>query len=77
MPKKGDKNAHPQPFGDPSDPQGFGTLCPAFLEWMRIKNYSENTIAGRQHYLGAFASWCQDRGITQPAEVTKALLERY
>jgi integrase/recombinase XerD len=77
MPRKGDKNPHPQPFGDPSDPQGFGTLCPAFLEWMRIKNYSENTIAGRQHYLGAFVSWCQDRGITQPAEVTKALLERY
>jgi integrase/recombinase XerD len=77
MPKKGDKNAHPQPFGDPSDPQGFGVLCPTFLEWMRIKNYSENTIAGRQHYLGAFVSWCQDRGITQPAEVTKALLERY
>ncbi len=77
MPKKGDKNAHPQPFGDPRDPQGFGSLCPAFLEWMRIKNYSENTIAGRQHYLGAFVSWCQDRGITRPAEVTKALLERY
>jgi integrase/recombinase XerD len=76
MPKKGDKNTHPS-FGDPTDPQGFGALCPAFFEWMRIKNYSENTIHGRQHYLGAFVSWCQDRGITQPAEVTKALLERY
>ena len=76
MPKKGDKTAHPS-FGDPNDPQGFGTLCPAFFEWMRIKNYSENTVHGREHYLGAFVSWCQDRGITQPAEVTKALLERY
>jgi len=35
--------------------------------------HAEQTIANRQHYLGAFASWCQDRGITQPAEVTKAL----
>jgi integrase/recombinase XerD len=77
MPKKGDKNAHPQPFGDPGDPQGFGALCPAFLEWLRIKNYSEKTVEGRQHYLGAFVSWCQDRGVTQPAEVTKALLERF
>jgi integrase/recombinase XerD len=76
MPKKGDKSAHPS-FGDPNDPQGFGALCPTFLEWMRIKNYSENTVHGRQHYLAAFVSWCQDRGVTQPAEVTKALLERY
>jgi len=77
MPKKGDKRADPQPFGDPSDPHGFGALCPAFMEWMRIKNYSERTVENRQHYMGAFVSWCQDRGITQPAEVTKALLERY
>lgn len=77
MPKKGDKHADPQPFGDPSDPHGFGALCPAFMEWMRVKNYSERTVENRQHYMGAFVSWCQDRGITQPAEVTKALLERY
>jgi integrase/recombinase XerD len=77
MPKKGDRFADPQPFGEPSDPQGFGCLCPAFLEWMRIKNYSGATVKNRQHYLAAFVSWCQDRGITQPAEVTKALLERY
>jgi integrase/recombinase XerD len=77
MPRKGDKRADPQPFGDPSDPHGFGALCPAFMEWMRIKNYSERTVENRQHYMGAFVSWCQDRGITQPAEVTKALLERY
>jgi integrase/recombinase XerD len=77
MPKKGDKRADPQPFGDPSDPHSFGALCPAFMEWMRIKNYSERTVENRQHYMGAFVSWCQDRGITQPAEVTKALLERY
>jgi integrase/recombinase XerD len=47
------------------------------MEWMRIKNYSERTVENRRHYMGAFVSWCQHRGITQPAEVTKALLERY
>jgi integrase/recombinase XerD len=77
MPKKGDRYAHPQPFGDPRQEHGFGALCPAFMEWMRVKNYSPHTVENRQHYLGAFVSWCRDRGITQPAEVTKALLERY
>ena len=43
-PKKATTTAKP-PFGDPSDPQGLAPLCPAFLEWMRIKNYSENTVA--------------------------------
>ncbi len=69
-------SARPLP-GDPSDPQGFTVLCGAFFEWMRVKNYSERTVENRQHYLGAFVTWCQERGIAQPAEVTKALLERY
>jgi len=77
MPRKGDRLANPQPFGDPGDPQGFGALCPAFLEHLRVKNYSERTVENRQHYLGVFVSWCGDRGITQPSEVTKPLLERY
>jgi integrase/recombinase XerD len=77
MPKKGDKQAHSKPFGDPSDPHGFGTLCPAFPEWLLVRNYSERTVENRRHYLGCFVGWCQERGVTQPAEVTKALLERY
>jgi integrase/recombinase XerD len=77
MPKKGDKHPDPQPFGDMTDPHGFGVLCTAFLEWMRVKNYSERTVENRQHYLGCFVTWCNERGIIQPAEVTKALLERY
>ena len=63
--------------GDPSDPQGFAVLCAAFFEWMAVKNYSAQTLANRRHYLGAFVTWCRDRGITQPVQVTKALLERY
>lgn len=65
------------PFGDPTDPQGFAALCHAFLEWMRVKNYSVQTIDDRRKYLRHFVWWCQERGILQPAEVSKALLERY
>lgn len=77
MPRKGERQPNLYPFGDPSDPQGFGLLCSLFLEWMRVRNYSVRTIDNRQHYLGVFVSWCGERGITQPAEVTKPLLERY
>ena len=53
-------------------------LAAAFFEWMRVKNYSERTVEDRQHYL-ALLRRCgaSERGITQPAEVTKAILERY
>jgi integrase/recombinase XerD len=76
MPRKGQKQL-PKIIGDPSDPHGFAALSSAFFEWMRVKNYSERTVENRQHYLERFTVWCIERGITQPAEVTKALLERY
>jgi integrase/recombinase XerD len=76
MPRKGQKQL-PKIIGDPSDPHGFTALSSAFFEWMAVKNYSQQTIANRQHYLERFTVWCIERGITQPAEVTKALLERY
>jgi integrase/recombinase XerD len=76
MPKKGQRQP-PKIIGDPSDPHGFAALSAAFFEWMRVKNYSERTVENRQHYLERFTVWCIERGITQPAEVTKALLERY
>jgi integrase/recombinase XerD len=76
MPKKGQRQP-PKTIGDPSDPHGFAALSAAFFEWMRVKNYSERTVENRQHYLERFTVWCIERGITQPAEVTKALLERY
>ena len=34
-------------------------------------------MANREAYLALFLAWCEDRGITRPAEVTKPILERY
>ncbi len=60
MPRKGQKQP-PKIIGDPADPHGFAVLCAAFLEWMRVKNYSQQTIANRQHYLEHFTVWCSQR----------------
>lgn len=76
MPRKGSKQP-PKVLGDPSDPHGFAVLSSAFFDWMCVKNYSERTVENRQTYLRYFITWCAERGITQPGEVTKALLERY
>jgi integrase/recombinase XerD len=49
----------------------------AFVEWMRVRGYSEATVTSREVYLGFFVVWCAERGVTRPSEVTPAILERY
>src|SRR5262249_33109861 len=64
-------------IGDASDPQGHVVLLSRFLESMRVKNYSDATVAHREYYAKIFIRWCQDRGLLRPSEITKPILERY
>jgi len=63
--------------GNPNDPNSLPGLAKQYFEWMKVNNYSEHTIKGRQAYLHYFIAWCDERDITKPAEVTKPILERY
>jgi integrase/recombinase XerD len=55
------------------------------LEWamrehlnaLRSKNYSEYTVRGRRVAIVFFLAWCKERGLTEPVEVTRPVLERY
>jgi len=76
MPRRGQRTPK-TPVGDLSDPRGFARMLERYLEWLRVKNYSDATVRNRDHYLGVFIKWCAERGLTRPAEVTKPVLERY
>jgi integrase/recombinase XerD len=76
MPKPRSNTPTPLP-GDPADPRGFVALAERYFQWMRVKNYSARTIVNRRNYLRYFVQWCEDRGLTQPADITPPLLERY
>ncbi|MBI5688532.1 MAG: site-specific tyrosine recombinase XerC [Verrucomicrobia bacterium] len=76
MPRKGQRGA-PRPLGASTDPQGFAVLATAYLDALRVRNYSEATIASREHHLREFIRWAEERGLTRPSEVTKPTLERY
>ena len=39
--------------------------------------YSPRTLDGRKRMLKHFFGWCEDRSITDPANVTRPMLERY
>jgi integrase/recombinase XerD len=59
------------------DPQGLAAFVVRYLEWLRVHNYAEPTVANRELYLGYFVAWCAERGLSQPREITKPILERY
>ncbi len=74
------RRREPKPLAlplDMLDPDGFGRWVARHLEWMNTRNYSPLTVVSREPWLVAFAHWCGARGITQPRQVTKPILERY
>jgi integrase/recombinase XerD len=52
-------------------------LLERHLEDSRVKNYSPYTIRSRRVHIGFFLRWCAERGITEPVEVTRPVLEAY
>jgi integrase/recombinase XerD len=76
MPKKGQRKER-RALGSSEGSECFATLGEAYLEALRVRNYSEATIAGREHHLREFIHWAEERGLTRPTEVTKPTLERY
>ena len=49
----------------------------AYLQWLRVHNYADTTIACRVRYLEYFARFCASRGVTESEAVTLELLQDY
>ena len=47
------------------------------LQSLAIQNYSAQTVRNRQVRIRLFIQWCQERGLADPVEVTRPVLERY
>ncbi len=63
--------------GDSSDLDGLTAQAKAHLDDLRVKNFSRVTINGRSYPLRFFLTWCYDREITRPTEVTPPIIDRY
>jgi len=66
-----------QALTEQHDPQGLAAFVVRYLEWLKVHNYSPLTVESRELYLGYFVAWCTERGLRQPREITRAVLERY
>jgi integrase/recombinase XerD len=47
------------------------------FEWMKVAGYSLDTIRARRIAIRRFIAWADERGIDDPREVTRPMLERY
>jgi integrase/recombinase XerD len=55
----------------------LAALLEKHLEDLRMRDYSEYTVKNRRVHIGFFLDWCHERGITEPVEVTRTVLESY
>jgi integrase/recombinase XerD len=55
----------------------LAALLEKHLEDLLVKNYSEYTVRNRRVHIKLFLDWCRERGLTEPVEVTRTVLESY
>lgn len=63
--------------GDPTDPNGLLAFMNHYLDGLRIKHYTKQTLWNNERYIRDFIEWCDGRALRQPQEITKPILERY
>lgn len=57
------------------DPQGMGALVQCYFDYLRTRRFAENTLKQRNCSLYNFYLWLEMRGIRQPREVTRPIIE--
>ncbi len=88
MPRKGQRLKHrqtawpkPQGGGKPRDTtldaHPLTHYMNAHFEWILVTGYSQDTVRTRRIALTRFIGWCHERGLHDPKEITKPILERY
>jgi integrase/recombinase XerD len=55
----------------------MGALLEEFIAWMRVRNTAEYTQYHRRACVARFIRWAEERGIADPMEVTRPILESY
>jgi integrase/recombinase XerD len=48
-----------------------------YIDWLQVTGRTEQTVRGRLGRLARFVDWCDMRGLSQPEDLTRAVLEAY
>lgn len=68
----------PRPtIGDVRDSNSLYNHMRRFLMWRLERQFSEQTVDHDENCLRYFITWCDERGLTRPQDITRPILERY
>ncbi|MGH8040458.1 MAG: site-specific tyrosine recombinase XerC [Rudaea sp.] len=77
MPRSGHYGERRRQLEAPSAPDGMAAWMRRYLEALTVQGYSEELLRARRQTLAVFLDWCNERGLSRPAEITLPILERY
>lgn len=61
----------------PTGPGTLGRWVLRYLQELEVLSYSRHSIRSRRAHLRYFVVWCDERGLSAPEQVSRAVLRRY
>ncbi len=61
----------------PAPKNALEAMLALYLEWLQVRQYSGETVRTQRNHLDVFLRWCAERGLEDPHEITRPVLERY
>src|SRR5262245_24269147 len=74
---KSRRGADGHPLGARGAPGSLRSHAWDYLEVLRVQQRTSAAVKGQAKSFSVFFRWCDERGLTQPEEVTRPILERY
>ncbi len=71
------RGGKPRPLGEPSDPHGLAAQAERHVTWLEVRGYSAYTVEHRRRLLADFVTWCEERGVTRPEELSRLVVDLY
>lgn len=62
---------------DPLAHNGLVRYMEEHFEWMTVTGYSADTVRARRQNIRRFIAWIDERGIDDPRQITRPMIERY
>jgi integrase/recombinase XerD len=66
-----------KPVGNVADPDGLVISMNRYLEHLKVKGATEQSLWNVERYVRDFIGWCDTRALERPQEITKPILETY
>ena len=70
-------DSHSASAGAPGDLRGLFAAMHRYLEHRAVLGSTQVSLDGMQHSMRRFIDWADERGVTHPSQVTRAVLQRY